>query len=330
MPTAAKIILDTDPGGDDSVALLWLLSLVQQGFAELIAVTTAAGNVSAHRTFASASQLLGLLGFAAVPLGRSQGLDTPQADASHIHGADGMGNLAQTLPPPPHSWQTAPTSVDLLVQAIAAHPQEITIVAIAPFTNLAQAEQQHPGILQQAREVVLMAGAVQCPGNVTPTAEFNVWFDPPAAQTVLQSGAQVVVIPLDVTRRLIFTEAMAQAVTQATPTTPLAEFIVSLSRFMRQTALAYRETSGTPGFLIHDAATIAYLFYPELFHFRRVNLQVETLGQWTKGQTVLDDRHGPKATANAWLATEVDTDNFFACLLEDLKTLLALNRDRES
>ncbi len=328
METVRKILLDTDPGGDDSVALLWLANCVHQGLAELVAVTTAAGNVSAHRTFTSASQLLALGGLPAVPVGRGQAAETPQADASHIHGADGMGNLAQTLPPSRHDWLTAPTSVEVLIDTIAAHPGEVTIAAIAPFTNLAQAEAQHPGILRQAQEVVLMAGAVQAPGNVTPTAEFNVWFDPAAAHTVLNSGAKIVVIPLDVTRHLIFTEAMAQQITQAHATTPLAQFLLQLCRFMTQTALTYRETAGVPGFLVHDAATIAYLLYPELFTFRRVNLQVETLGQWTYGQTVVDWRHQPKPAANVWLATQVDATNFFACLVEDFKMLVAPAGDR--
>lgn len=325
MPSAAisKIILDTDPGGDDSFAFLWLLSFVKQGLAELVAVTTADGNVAAPQTFCNASQILNLTGYYEIEVGRGVLMKQPAAeDASHIHGSDGMGGLSQTLPAPTHDYAAARSSEDILIDRLQSHPGEITLVAIGPLTNLAATEEKHPGILKLAKEIVIMGGAFLHPGNVTPHAEFNIWFNPEAAATVFDSRNDLVVIPLDVTRRLIFTPEMAQRVGQVAPDRPTVQFMTELCRFMTRTAMSYRETDGNPGFLVHDAATLAYLFYPETLLMQRARVQVETQGEWTRGQTVCDRRLCAKPNANAWVALQVDETRFFTCFLEDLKALI--------
>lgn len=318
-----KVILDTDPGGDDIFAFLWLLSLVKQGWAELVAVTAADGNVSARRTFSSASQILGLGGFPQIEVGRGVPVNGETVeDAAHIHGSDGMGNLSHTLPPATHSWEAARSSDELLIDKLNGAPGEITIVAIGPLTNLAAAETKSPGILKKAREIVLMAGTFYCPGNITPHAEFNIFYNSEAAQIVFDSRNDIVVMPLDVTRKLIFTRDMAQSVSQANPENTLSQFAIALCEFMIGTALTYRETRGIPGFLVHDAATLAYLFYPETLMLRRANVRVETQGEWTRGQTLIDSRHSVKVDANAWVALQIDEVGFFASFVEDLKWLL--------
>ncbi|NET10433.1 MAG: nucleoside hydrolase [Symploca sp. SIO2B6] len=320
--TPRKIILDTDPGGDDIFALLWLQSLVQQGFAQLVAVTTAEGNVSAARTFVSASQVLSLGKLHQTNLGRGViPASLPTEDASHIHGADGMGNLSHHLPSPIHDYASAPFSDDIIIEQLQAEPNAITVIAIGPLTNLAAAETKVPGILQQAQEIVLMGGAFQCRGNITSHAEFNIWFNPGAAATVLNSGANITVLPMDVTTQLIFTQAMAEGATRGNPETPLAIFLQQLCAFMISTTLAYRETDGVQGFLVHDAVTLASLFYPETLLFRRACVQVETQGVLTRGQTLIDQRHHPKMRQNAWVALQVDAIALLNCLVEDLDAL---------
>jgi inosine-uridine nucleoside N-ribohydrolase len=318
-----KLILDTDPGGDDTFALFWLLSLVKQGFAELVAVTAADGNVAAKRTFLSASQLLGLVGFESIEVGR--GVLTkvePSENAAHIHGADGMGNLSHTLPEATHAIDSARYSDEIIVDRLSAAPGEITLVAIGPLTNLAAAEERSPGILKQAKEIVIMGGAFRCPGNVTPHAEFNIWFNPEAAQVVFNSRDDIVVMPLDVTRHLILTRDIIQAVNPSHSTNKLSQFLTQLCDFMISTALGYRETHGTPGFLVHDAATLGYLFYPETLMLQRATVQVETKGEWTRGQTLTDRRNHLQSGANAWIALQVNQADFFANFIEDLKYLI--------
>jgi len=318
-----KVILDTDPGGDDIFALFWLQSLAKQGLVEIAAVTTAEGNVSARKTFSSACQVLALGGFHSVEIGR--GVPVPGKsgeDAAHIHGADGMGNLSTTLPVAAYDYETAHFSDDILIEQLTAAPGEVTLVAVAPLTNLASAEKKCPGILKKAKELVIMGGAFHCPGNVTPHAEFNIWYNPDAAAIVFDSRDDCVVIPLDVTRHLIFTRAMAQAVSQKNSEIEVAQFLSALCEFMIGTALGYRETGGLNGFLVHDAATLAYLFYPEVLKLQRANVSIEVTGEWTLGQTLIDSRPRAKTRANAWVASQVDEAQFFTNLVEDLKVLI--------
>ncbi|MHC4403017.1 MAG: nucleoside hydrolase, partial [Planctomycetota bacterium] len=292
-----------------------------QGHAEIVAVTTVDGNVQGRYTFANASKTLALGGFGHVEVGRSVSTQKQTEDAAHIHGADGIGNLSQTLPAPRHELSKARDADDVIIGALCAAPGEITLVAVGPLTNLAAAEEKSPGVLAKAREVVVMGGAFRRKGNVTSHAEFNVRYDPEAAQKVFASRDDVVVLPLDVTEQITFTVESASAISRASPDGRMARFIVELCRFMSKTSMSYRATGGIRGFHVHDAATIAYLFYPETLLLRRARVRVETQGEWTRGQTVFDDRHLPKTEVNAWVAVRVDAVNLLAILAEDLKLL---------
>lgn len=318
-----KIILDTDPGGDDIFAFLWLLSLVKKGAAELVAVTTADGNVAAKQTFLSASQILNLVGFGFVEVGRGVLMKADLIeDAAYIHGADGMGNLSHTLPEATHAIESARFSDEIIVDHLNAAPGEITLVALGPLTNLAAAEEKNPGILKKAKEIVIMGGAFHCPGNVRSHAEFNIWFNPEAAQGVFDSRDDIVVLPLDVTQHLILTRDITQAVSQVNPDSRISQFLTQLCEFMIGTALGYRETNGISGFLVHDAATLGYLFYPQTLMLQRAKVQVETKGECTRGQTLIDCRNAPKSGANAWIALQVNKTDFFTNFIEDLKHLV--------
>ncbi len=316
-----KILFDTDPGGDDIFALLWLQSLAKQGKAEIVAVTTTDGNVSSRQTFLNASRTLTLGGFADVEVGRSSVSEELAVDAAHIHGADGMGNLSQSLPAATHRWQTARRSDDILIEKLNAHPGAITLVAVGPLTNLAAAERKSPGILAKAKEVVVMGGAFVHRGNITAQAEFNIYCDPESAALVFASRDDIVVLPLDVTTRVNFQAAHAESVRRAAPNSPVAGFLADLSEFLIKSTLGFRETQGVSCFHVHDATTLAYVFYPQTLLFRRALVRVETRGQWTRGQTVFDQRHGARPKVNAWVAQQVDAANLLAILVEDFKQL---------
>jgi inosine-uridine nucleoside N-ribohydrolase len=318
-----KILFDTDPGGDDIFALFWLQSLAKQGHAEIVAVTTVAGNVDSEQTFVNASKTLALGGLHKTEVGRSAIVHSPNVDASQIHGTDGMGNLSQTLPAAPHRLTDARSAVDIIVEKLKAQPNEITLVAVGPLTNLAAAEQASPGILSKAKEVVIMGGAFRHGGNITSQAEFNIYCDPEAAEKVLGSRDDIVILPLDVTTQITFTKEHAAAIDREAPSSAIASFLVDLTRFMTKTTMGYRATEGVAGFHVHDAATLAYLFHPETLLLRRAKVQVETKGQWTQGRTLFDERHGAKMESNAWVALEVDAVNLLAILVEDFKLLCA-------
>ncbi|HEY9837056.1 MAG TPA: nucleoside hydrolase [Vampirovibrionales bacterium] len=321
-PSPRKILVDTDPGGDDTFALLWLQSLVKQGFAEWVGVTTVGGNVSAEFTFASACKVLALGGFEFIKVGRSVVWEGGKiGDAAEVHGMDGMGNLSHVLPDSSQSFTAASYADDMIIDTLEASPGEVTIIGLGPLTNLAAAEQKRPGILRLAKELVLMAGAFEVPGNVSSQAEFNVAFNPEAAVAVLESREDLVILPLDVTRKLILTVEMTEAIAQEYPNLKLAQFIHRLGQFMSKSCLRHRETAGINGFLVHDAVTVAYLFYPETLLFRRGWVRVETAGNYTRGQTILDRRHGTKSLANAFVAVEVEARNLLGILGDDLKRL---------
>jgi inosine-uridine nucleoside N-ribohydrolase len=320
-----RILLDADPGGDDVIALLWLQSLAKQGLAEIVAVTTVDGNVRNRYTFANASQTLALGGFDQVEVGRAQPGPEAAPDAAHIHGADGIGNLSQTLPASRHELGKARFGWEIIIEKLNAAPGEITLVAIGPLTNLAAAEAKSPGVLAKAKELILMGGAFRCRGNITSQAEFNVHYDPEAARRVFAARDDIIVLPLDVTQQITLTTPLADEIAKTAPESPIARFVVALSQFMSKTSMGYRDTQGIRGFHVHDAATLAYLFYPETLLLRRAEVRVETKGEWTRGQTVFDDRHLPKIEANAWVAMQVDAVNLLAVLAEDLKVLVQPN-----
>ncbi len=321
--TKPQIILDTDPGGDDALALLWLVSFVQRGLAELVAITTVEGNVDARLTFTNACELLQLVNLPHITVGRGQQNPNSEiGDASSIHGLDGLGDLAATLPACHLQYEKAANSEEILIEKLSQSPGEITLIALAPLTNLAAAERQHPGILKKAKEIIIMGGAFRAPGNVTPHAEFNIAYDPEAAEIVLNSRNDLVILSLDVTRSLVFTPQMADEIVQVMPKNAIAQFISSLCQSMTKTSRLFRETQGMKGFLVHDAVTIAYQFYPENLQFCRGKVQVETAGNWTRGQTLMDQRHQPKLAANAWVATQVNAVNLLTALVEDLKKLV--------
>jgi inosine-uridine nucleoside N-ribohydrolase len=322
-----KIILDTDPGADDIFALLWLLSLSLQpslkSHIEIAAITTVGGNVPERSTFQAAHKILNLLGIKGIEVGRAAPrLRGEIIDAAHIHGQDGMGNLSHTLPEVEAELSQARCADDVIIDKLSQAPGEIDLVAIGPLTNLAAAETKSPGILSQAKSIVIMGGAFECPGNVTPEAEFNIAFDAHAAAQVFASSDRIVVLPLDITSHLILTSEMLGSITKANPQTKLAIFLDQLGHFMFQTNQEHRETGGVEGCLMHDASAIAYLFYPETLWLQRARVEIETEGKFTEGKTLYDRRHYPKTSPNAFVATQVDANSLMAALAADLKYLL--------
>ena len=264
------LIIDCDPGIDDALAL-WLAASQTDRF-RLRAVTTVAGNRPVDITSANAIRLLDAAGRTEVPvyLGAAQPLDGSPARCNLVHGADGLGGveLALTRPPEPlPAWQ-------FLVHALEQHPSgTLTLATLGPLTNLALVEQHSPGLLRRFRQVVVMGGAVTCPGNITPAAEFNFYADPDAAQLVLQAGIEdLSLFGLDVTTKV----AMSAAWLASLGTLPGR--CASLAAAMLD---AY--ASADP--LLHDACPIAALLAPDLFHGEPWTLSVETLPGQSAGQS---------------------------------------------
>ena len=202
MATKQPVILDTDPGVDDALAIMLALGSPEL---DVIGICTVSGNVPLKTGTRNAQGLLQLLDRTDIPVfaGADQPLKRDPVFATEVHGKSGMGQAV--LPEP--SQEVKGDAVDFLVQTLSDQPGEIAIIAVGPLTNLALAEQRQPGTLQKARQVIVMGGAIVETGNSTPVAEFNFYADPHAAHTVVHSGAALLIVPLDATRQVILSES---------------------------------------------------------------------------------------------------------------------------
>ncbi len=306
-----KIIIDTDPGKDDAVAIL--LALASPAELEVLALVAVAGNVPVTRTEDNARRLAELAGRPDLPVyaGCARPLLRTPITAEHVHGDTGLRGLDL---PEPRTPSRPEHGVDYLVDTLrAAPPGEVTLCLLGPATNLAVALVKAPEIAERIAEVVWMAGARSEGGNTTPAAEFNVHADPDAARVLLGSGVPLTLLPLDLTHQVRLTpDRMARLLRVGTAA---ARAVAAL--FARDDG-PVRERGGSP---LHDPCVIAHLLRPRLFEGQRINVVVETGSPLTLGMTVAD-RYGVTGRApNAMWLDRADADGFFDLLFERLARL---------
>ncbi len=276
-----KIIIDTDPGQDDGVAIL--LALASPADLEVLGIVAVAGNVPLSRTGVNARKIVELSGRTDVPVfaGCSRPMLRPLVTAEHVHGPTGLDGPSFS---DPASALDPRHGVDFLVDTLrAAAPGEITLCALGPLTNLAMALVKAPEVAGAIGEIVLMGGAYFEVGNITPAAEFNIYVDPEAADVVLGCGRPVTMLPLDVTHAVLNTrERLARLAGLGNRCgTAAAEML----RFSESFDLKKYGWAGAP---LHDPNVIAYLLDPTLYEGRTVNVSVETRSELTRGMTVVD------------------------------------------
>lgn len=307
-----KIIIDTDPGQDDAVAILLALASPEL---EVLGLTTVAGNVPLALTTRNAQLITGLSG-KQVPIvaGRDRPLNRQLVTAEYVHGQTGLDGIDLGEP---HLPVTPGDGVDFIIDTLRREaPGTVTVVPIGPLTNIAAAFARAPDIIPRVQQVVLMGGAYFEVGNVTPTAEFNIYVDPEAAAQVLNSGVDVVMMPLDVTHKAL-TSADWLAGLRALGTRA-GEAVASWTDFFERYD---REKYGAEGAPLHDPCTIAYLIRPELFSGRRINVEIETEGRYTTGMTVADWWGVTGREPNALFIRDIDRDGFFTLLTKRIATL---------
>ena len=307
-----KIIIDTDPGQDDAVAILLALASPEL---EVLGITTVAGNVPLALTTRNAQLITGLSG-KTVPVvaGRDRPLNRQLVTAEYVHGQTGLDGIDLGEP---HVPVTPGDGVDFIIDTLRREaPGTVTLVPIGPLTNIAAAFERAPDIIPRVQQVVLMGGAYFEVGNVTPAAEFNIYVDPEAAAQVLNSGVDVVMMPLDVTHKAL-TSADWLAGLRALGTRA-GEAVASWTDFFERYD---REKYGSEGAPLHDPCTIAWLIRPELFSGRRINVEIETEGRFTTGMTVADWWGVTGRTPNALFIRDIDRDGFFCLLTERIATL---------
>lgn len=311
--SARKIIIDTDPGQDDAVAILLALASPEL---ELLGISCVAGNVPLTLTSKNARIVCELAGRPEVRVfaGCDRPMARPLVTAEHVHGKTGLDGI--DLPDPSMPLQDQ-HSVDFLIETLRAEPAgTVTICPIGPLTNIATAMERAPDIIPRIQEIVLMGGAYFEVGNITPTAEFNIYVDPEAAKIVFDAGVPLTVMPLDVTHKALTNRARVEAF-RALPGR-VGPAVASWTDFFERYD---KEKYGSEGAPLHDPCTVAYLLKPELFSGRHINVAVETGSELTLGMTVADWWRVTKRPANANFIGDVDADGFFDLLVERLGRL---------
>ncbi|MGN6469483.1 MAG: nucleoside hydrolase [Rhizobiaceae bacterium] len=313
MAGTRRIIIDTDPGQDDAVAILLALASPEL---DVVGITAVAGNVPLELTEKNALKICELAGKTETKVysGAVRPLVRPLVTAEHVHGKTGLDG--PNLPEPTMRLQDK-HAVDFLVETLMREePGSITLCPLGPLTNVALALIREPRIAPRIKEIVLMGGAYFEVGNITPTAEFNIYVDPHAADVVFRSGVPIVMMPLDVTHKALTSKARVAAFRALGNRAGMAvaEMLGFSERFDKE---KYAGDGGP----LHDPCVIAYLIQPELFSGRNCNVEIETGSELTMGMSVIDWWGVTDRKKNAMVMREVDHEAFFALLVSRIGRL---------
>ena len=313
MPETTRIIIDTDPGQDDAVAILLALASPEL---EVLGLTVVAGNVPLALTEKNARKICELAGRPDVKVyaGADRPLVRRLVTAEEVHGKTGLNG--PQLPDPTMPLQKE-HAVDFIIDTLMREQSgSITLCPIGPLTNIALALLREPRIAPRIGRIVLMGGGFFEGGNVTPTAEFNMYVDPHAADIVLRSGVPIVMMPLDLTHKALTTAKRTKAF-RAVGTRVCVAVADMLEFFERFDEQKY----GTDGGPLHDPCVIAWLIDPELFSGRYCNVAIEIASELTMGMTVADWWGVTKRPKNATFMRDIDHEAFFAMLTERIGRL---------
>lgn len=312
--TPRKIIIDTDPGQDDAVAILLALASPQD--LEVVAITTVAGNVPLALTTRNALMMCELAGRTDIPVhaGAIRPMVRDLVTAEYVHGGSGIAGAS--LPEPTMTIRSG-HAVDAIIEIVmSAADGEITVCPLGPLTNVGLALVREPRIAERLHEIVLMGGGFFEGGNRTPAAEFNIYVDPHAADVVFRSGIPITMMPLDVTHQALTSpERLARF---AAIDTPAGRAVHGMLDFFERFDI---ERYGMGGGPLHDPCVIAYLLEPELFGGKAVPVRIETGSELTMGMTVVDWWGATDDTPNATVMRDIDSDRFFRLLAERIALL---------
>jgi purine nucleosidase/pyrimidine-specific ribonucleoside hydrolase len=319
-----RLLIDTDPGIDDALAILLALSSPE---ARVEAVTTVAGNVPLDRATTNARRILAVAAPSLMPRvarGAEAPLKRALVTAGHVHGQDGLGNLERFVEPdgrprypePSHDLEMRPAP-EVILETVDRWGAELTIVALGPLTNLAAALALDGRRLARAGRVVVMGGAIAVPGNITPAAEFNFYVDPEAAALVLEAGLNLELISLDVTRRVVLAQTALTDRLRRCPDDRIARFILDFT--LHGFAFGAEREGG--GIVLHDPLAMAVALDPSLVTFEPLSVEVECEGKLTRGLSVADRREIPshrKRVPACRVAVDVDATRVLELVLERL------------
>ncbi len=304
------IIIDTDPGQDDAVAIMLALASDEL---EILGITCVAGNVPLELTATNARKICEISGRPDMRVfaGAAAPLERELVTAEHVHGATGLDGPDLPAPTMPLQEQHA---VDFIVET--ARARKITLCPIGPLTNIALALKADPSIVQNIDEIVLMGGGFFEGGNITAAGEFNIYVDPEAAAIVFASGIPITAMPLDVTHTVLTTPARLDAIRAIG--TPAAIAMADLLKFYERFDV---EKYGELGGPLHDPNVIAYLINPTLYSGRHINVEIETGSTLTRGMTVADWWGTSDRAPNVTWIRKADDEGFYKILIERIARL---------
>ena len=332
-----RVLLDTDPGIDDSLAILLALASPE---IDLAGVGVTGGNCPLEDGVRNALNVLAVANRSDMPVFSGIGLPLirPPFTAPETHGDTGLGYAR--LPASPAS-QANEHAVDSIIREIMAHPGEVTLVAVAPLTNVAVALRKEPRIIQNVREVIIMGGALRADGNTTSLAEFNFYVDPHAAHIVLESGLPITLVPWDITKDVLLVQEDIDRMMAVS--SPITRFIADATRFYIE---FHEQCFGFSGCSINDPVALALSFMPELARTEPMHVAIEYSSELTAGKTVItyigDHQREPDAhdqlgfdvarwpmqwerqirsKPNVRAVTEFDTQRFIALFVERMIAL---------
>ena len=313
MTKPLPIIIDTDPGQDDAVAIF--LALASPEF-EVLGITAVAGNVPLALTEVNARKICELAGKPETKVfaGAVRPLVRPLVTAEHVHGRTGLDGPVLADPKMPLQKQHA---VDFIIETLLAREAgTVTLCVLGPMTNIALALIREPRIASRIKRIVAMGGGFFEGGNVTPAAEFNIYVDPQAARVVFEADIPITLIPLDCTHQALTSAARVEKFrvmkNKSGPAT--AQLLDYFERFDEQ-------KYGTDGGPLHDPCVMAWLLKPELFQSRDVNVAIECESELTMGMTVVDWWRVASRKPNATVCRSIDAQGFFDLLTERIAML---------
>jgi len=318
-----QLLIDTDPGIDDALALL--LALSAPGVS-VEAITAAAGNVPVDQAVDNVFRILDVAQPTPTPK-TARGAATPLkrtlVTAGHVHGDDGLGNLDRFVGADgrpryrslPHALETR-DGADLILEMADRFGKDLVVVALAPLTNLALAVERDPARLRQVGRIVIMGGAVAVPGNVTPSAEYNFYVDPEAAAAVFEAGLPLELVPLDVTSQVLLRQSELAARLRRCPSR-IAQFVADFTLH----GFAFGDARGDGGMALHDPLAVGVALDPSLVGYEALHVEIECEGRSTRGMSVGDRRplrSHRKRRPNCRVAMSVDAPRFLQLFLDRL------------
>ncbi len=307
-----RILIDTDPGIDDALAILLALAAPELSLEGLSIVH---GNCSLEHATRNALAILELAQASHIPVakGCEVPLVQPSLLATETHGNTGLGYAKL---PEPRAKPIVRHGSDFLIETILSNPGEITLVAIGPLTNVALAIRKEPRFAQAVKELIIMGGAIRHEGNTTALAEFNVYVDPHAAHIVFHSGIPITLVPLDVTYQCVLTTSDVERLQKIA--SPVSHFIKEATDFYMEYHDAYQ---GIKGCIINDPLALALTFAPELCEYQELFVDVDISGGVSMGKTFADFFNFSKKVANMKVALGVRARDFIELFLERIEKL---------